>query len=112
MTYRVGELDQRITFQERQGVSDGMGGSTDTWVNISSLSSVWAHVRPKSGKEVTEYDRVNAESSYMFVIRNRSDLLEKYRILWNGEQFNILTVRRPKGRVLYLEIDATYGTPQ
>lgn len=112
MTYRVGELDQRITFQERQSVSDGIGGSVDTWVDIASLSSVWAQVRPKSGREVTEYDRVNAETSYTFIIRNRSDLLERYRIVWDGEPFNILAIPKPKSRALYLSIDAQRGVPQ
>ena len=112
MTYRAGELDQRITFQERQSVSDNLGGSGDTWVDIAELSEVWAHVRPKSGREVTEYDRVNAETKYLFVIRNRSDLLEKYRILWDGEPFNIYAIKKPKGRSLYLEIEGERGTPQ
>lgn len=112
MTYRTGELDQRITFQERQSVPDNMGGSTDTWVDISTLSSVWAHVRPKSGREVTEYDRVNAETGYLFVIRNRSDILEKYRILWGGEPFNIKSILKPKSRSLYLEINGERGVPQ
>lgn len=112
MTYRAGELDQRITFQERQSVPDGFGGSIDTWVDIASLSSVWAHVRPLSGREVTEYDRVNAETKYLFVIRNRSDLLEKYRILWDGEPFNISTIKKPKSRALYIEIEGERGVPQ
>jgi SPP1 family predicted phage head-tail adaptor len=112
MNYRAGELDQRITFQSRQRVSDGMGGTTDTWVNITTLSSVWAHIRPKSGKESTNYERVNAEANYIFAIRNRSDILESYRILWDSEPFNISAVLKPKSRSLYLEIDGERGVPQ
>jgi SPP1 family predicted phage head-tail adaptor len=112
MTFRTGELDQRITFQERISVSDGMGGSVDTWTDIATLSSVWAHVRPKSGREVTEYDRVNAEAGYLFVIRNRSDILDSYRIMWDGLPFNIKARKQPKTRALYLEIDGERGAPQ
>lgn len=112
MTYRAGELDQRITFQERIKTPDGMGGSADTWQNISSLSEVWAHVRPKSGREVTQYDRVNAETSYLFVVRFRDDILERYRILWDGEPFNITSIPKPKSRALYLEITGERGVPQ
>jgi SPP1 family predicted phage head-tail adaptor len=112
MNYRTGELDQRITFQKRQRVSDGMGGSTDTWVNITTLSSVWAHVRPKSGKENKDFQRVNAEASYIFVVRNRSDILASYRIVWDGEPFNISAVLKPKSRSLYMEIDGERGVPQ
>lgn len=112
MSYRVGELDQRITFQSRSQVPDGVGGSVDTWADIPTLSSVWASVRPKSGKETTEYDRVNAETSYVFIIRNRQDLKESYRILWDGEPFNIRVIPKPKSRSLYLSIDGERGAPQ
>lgn len=112
MTYRAGELDQRITFQERQSVPDGLGGSTDTWVNVSTLPTVWAHVRAKTGREVTQYDRVNAETGYLFVIRYRGDILEKYRILWDGEPFNIASISKPKSRSLYMEINGERGVPQ
>lgn len=112
MTYRAGELDQRITFQERVSVSDGIGGSVDTWQNIAELSEVWAHARSKSGREMTEFDRINAERGYLFVLRNRQDIDPSYRILWDGEPFNIKTIKKPKTRALYLEIEAESGVPQ
>tara|TARA_R110002110_G_scaffold415850_1_gene657959 strand:+ start:6998 stop:7327 length:330 start_codon:yes stop_codon:yes gene_type:complete len=106
MTYRAGELDQRITFQERVNVPDGMGGNSFTWQDVAES---WAHVRPKSGREVTQYDRVNAEAGYLFVVRNRSDIKPSYRIEWQGELFNIRVISQPKGRALYLEIEGERG---
>ncbi len=112
MNYRAGELDQRITFQERKSVSDGMGGYTDTWADIELLSSVWSHVRTSSGREVTQYDRVNAEAGNIFIVRNRQDILESYRIMWDGEPYNIESIPRPKKRSMYMEINAERGVPQ
>lgn len=112
MTYRTGELDQRITFQLRQSVPDGLGGSVDTWVDIPVSPVVWAHTRTKGGREVTQYDRVNAEAGNMFIIRNRQDILESYRIVWDGEPYNIISIPRPKTRAQYLEINAERGVPQ
>lgn len=112
MNYRAGELDQRITFQERLSVPDGIGGSSFTWVDIATLSSVWAHVRTAGGREVTEYERVNAEQSYLFVIRNRSDINAAYRIMWDGEPFSIKAVKKPKSRAMYMEIEGERGAPQ
>lgn len=112
MNYRSGELDQRITFQKRSSVPDGMGGSTTTWVNVGTLDTVWAHVRAKSGREVTEFDRVNAQASQLFVIRKRNDILESYRILWDGEAFNIRHIPKPKTRAMYMEIEAERGVAQ
>jgi len=109
MTYRAGELDQRITFQARQVTSDGMGGDSFVWVN---LCDAWARVRPKSGREVTEFDRVNAEAGYLFVVRNRQDITDSNRILWDGEPYNIQVRKQPKKRALYLEIDAYRGVAQ
>lgn len=112
MTYRAGELDQRITFQRRELTPDGMGGNTLAWVDIDELSQVWAHARHKSGREITEFDRVNAEASYLFVIRNRSDILPEYRLIWDGELYNIEYIPKPKSRALYLEITAKNGVAQ
>lgn len=109
MTYRAGELDQRITFQERIKTADGMGGYSYTWEEIPTLSVVSAHARPRSGREREQFDRVNAESSYLFVVRNRSDILESYRIIWNLQPFNIRYIAQQKSRALYLEIEAEQG---
>lgn len=111
MTYRTGELDQRITFQEEVKTSDGMGGNSIAWSDIS-IGEVWAHVRPVGGREVTEFDRVNAEGRYLFVIRNRQDILDSYRIMWDGEPFNIRLRKQPKKRALYLEIEGERGVAQ
>lgn len=112
MNYRPGELDERITFQERVNASDGMGGTTITWQDIPTLADVWAHVRQKSGREVTEFDRVNAEKTHVFVIRKRDDVLESYRILWDGEPFDIVSAPKVKRRSMYMEIEAISGVAQ
>ena len=112
MTFRAGELDQRVTFQKRQSTSDGMGGSSFVWVNIDVSPTVWGHVRPNGGKENIQFERVNAEAGYLFVIRNRQDILESYRILWDNEPFNITVAKKPKTRALYLEIEAERGVAQ
>lgn len=111
MTYRTGELDQRIEFQEKVSTPDGLGGSTFTWATITN-GGAWALARPKSGREVTDYDRVNAEASYLFVVRNRQDVKDSNRILWDGIPYNIRVRKQPKTRALYLEIDGERGVAQ
>lgn len=112
MTYRAGELDQRITFQKRVKTPDNMGGYAFDWVNIDTLSNVWAHARPRSGTERAQFDQVNAEARYLFVVRNRQDIKEEYRIIWDGELFNIRYIPKPKTRALYLEIEGERGVAQ
>lgn len=111
MTFRPGELDQRIAFQEKISTPDGIGGSTFTWATITD-GDAWALARPKSGREVTEFDRVNAEATYLFVVRNRQDVTDANRILWDGVPYNIRIRKQPKTRALYLEIDGERGVAQ
>lgn len=109
MAFRPGELDQYIKIQRESKVSDGYGGSTISWVDYMDL---WAHVRPLSGREVTDFNRVNAEARYLFVVRYPSDIQDNDRIEWDGEYFNIRVRKQPKGRDLYMQIEAERGVAQ
>ena len=42
-------LNRKLELEEAQSVPDGAGGFTDTWV---SLWTVWASVKPRTGREV------------------------------------------------------------
>ena len=109
MAFRPGELDQLIAVEREQAASDGYGGNTVSWV---PLGEVWAHVRPLSGREVTDYQRVNAEARYLFVIRWPIDIKESDSIVWEGERYNIRALKKPKGRDLYCQIEADRGVAQ
>lgn len=106
---RPGKLDQRVTFQAYTITSDGGGGQTKTWADIASAPTVWAHVRSGSGKEQFEEDRTNATGMTVFVIRNRSDIDERMRIVWGGDNHNIRHIARAGSREMYLTITAERG---
>ena len=107
--YTPGELDQRVTFQTLSRTPDGQGGSAEAWADIGT---VWAHVRPRSGKEVEKFDRVNADVFYLMVVRYRSDLVAADRAVWQGVSYNIRSINDAGGRKLYLEMDAQRGVAQ
>jgi SPP1 family predicted phage head-tail adaptor len=104
-TYRSGELDQRVTFRREQQTSDGMGGQSKTWGDVAT---VWAHVRPMSGREREHADRLNAEANYLIVIRYRTDIDETDVAVWKGRQFN-LRFNKDRARSRFLEIEAERG---
>lgn len=104
--FRPGELDQQITIKEPVEVSDGIGGNTTTYAD---KGVVFAHVRPLSGREIADFDRVNDEARYMFVVRWPVDIVETDLIDWEGDQFNIRVIKKPKGRDLYCVIEAERG---
>lgn len=101
--YRPGELDQQITINRLTVSDDGYGGETQT---ATSLGTVWAKVKPMSGKESKDQERVHDVGNYRFIIRRPIfQVLEDDFITWNGGEFNIRMVHDYGNRVLYLEID-------
>ena len=109
MAFRPGELDQRITIMRDVETPDGYGGNTTAPTLIHTL---WALVRPISGNEITDYDRINAKAKYLFVVRYPIDILDSDRIEWEGTSFNIRLRKEPKGRDLYMQIEAERGVAQ
>lgn len=102
----VGELDQRVSIRRETLVADGQGGSTASWADVAT---VWAHVRPKGGREVVNADRVQGQTMYTFVMRYRSDIREADVIRWQGVDYNVRAILDRGGRRLYLEVDAERG---
>lgn len=98
-------LDQRVKFLREVTTPDGMGGSDVTWAEIAT---VWAEVRPMSGREREQAQRLNAQSNYIIVIRNRSDIDETHVAEWKGERFNI-RFARTEARSRWLKIEAERG---
>lgn len=103
---RPGKLDQRIEFFELVKTDDGYGGSNTA---PQSVGEAWAEVRPMSVREREEFQRVNAEAGYVFVVRNRQDLKESYYLEWDGVPYNIRGLKQKSKRALYLEIVAERG---
>lgn len=109
MAFQPGELDQRVKIMRQVLTPDGYGGNAKTWTEIAE---VWAKVMPVSGGEVTDYERVNAEARYLFVIRYPQDVIDSDRLDWDGEGYNIRVRKKPKGRDLYMRIEAERGVAQ
>lgn len=109
MTYRPGELDQRVKVLSKQKVSDDMGGNTTSWVETGEY---WAHVRPMSGREIQDFDTIQGTALYLFVFRNGLEIKDSDRLDWDGEQFNVRFRKQPKGRAMYIEVNAERGVAQ
>ena len=108
--FRPGELDEKIDFFREVRASDGMGGVDITLTEIAG--DVWCKVRPLSGKEAERFDKLNADELTLFVTRYRADIIEKDRIDWNGEEYNIRHIPRTSRRAMYSEFFAERGVAQ
>lgn len=104
---RVGKMRERIQLQSVTLSRDGSGGATETW---TTYATVWAEVRPMSGRERQNAERIEGMADYVFVIRKRDDVTEKHRILWEGRYFNIRFPKQRDSHSAYLEIEAEMGS--
>lgn len=106
MNYHAGMLDQRVGLQSLALTPDDGGGATESW---TTYATVWAHVRPMSGREREQADRVEATSNYMLAVRDRSDIKEGHRVSWGDRYLNIRFVRSTGGRHSFLELECELG---
>ena len=107
MKYRAGELDQFISILRDTETDDGMGGQDLTPVIVAS--DLYARVKPMSGSEAKNFEKLNATMTNSFVIRYRNDILETDRISWGSEDYNIRAIQKAGIRELYLQIFAERG---
>jgi SPP1 family predicted phage head-tail adaptor len=109
MPFRPGELDQKISIERSSNVSDGMGGNVTTWAEVFAP---WALVRPMSGNEKTDFNQVYGDANYLFVVRYPLAVLDRDRIVWDGDYYNIRFRKKPTGRKKYMQITAERGVAQ
>ncbi len=107
--YQAGELDQEINIYRWVYASDGQGGKEKQLSTIEECES--AKQRPMTGNESDRYDKLNAQGTTVFVIRNRDDLNEADLIEWEGEKYNIRYIKNKGLRNSFLEIFCEFGWP-
>lgn len=105
---RIGDLTERVTFQEEVRVGDGGGGYSTTWQDVVT---VWAEVRPLSGRERLHAEQLEATADYRVVIRSRAGLDEAMRVIWPGhpEPGQIRFLGRARSREQFMMIDVEFG---
>lgn len=86
-------LNVHIVFQKNAVVVDAIGNHTNTW---NDYYSCHATVSGEGGKEVSIAGTVVDDSDLSFTVRycRKASVIEstKYRILFSGELYNILSV--------------------
>ena len=87
---RAGELRNYITLQAKIFTRDDTGGEVPEWqdrgVNIP------AAVEPFRGRELMSAKAEESETTIRFRIRYRSDVISAWRILWEGQPYEIIDV--------------------
>lgn len=98
----IGKLRHRITFQDSVPTPDGYKGSSEvTWTNFVT---VWASVKPLTGREYFFSQQVKAEVTHRVKIRYRDDITVKMQILFGTRVFGIESIFDIEERHEVLEI--------
>lgn len=98
-------MRRQITLQSVSSVPDGMGGSTDTVVDVAT--AIPARVEPLQGNELLRAQQTGMQRPHRFTIRYRSDVTGAKTILYDGRTFDIKSIQDPeeKHRELLLQAD-------
>ena len=86
---KVGQMRHRMTIQSQVATPDGMGGSTITWADVAT---VWADIRPVSGAERAQADRLMLDVSHSILMRHRALSATTERLTMDGRVFNVVSL--------------------
>lgn len=99
---------QQIEIQEKQTVSDGMGGTTVSWVTVATVDAV---VMPMSARERLEADRL--ESSVTHKVYMLADdvtaLTATHRLKFGARVFNNARPQDIAEAGAWVRVDAEEG---
>lgn len=90
----IGKLRHRITLQRQIHAQNDYGAVVTTWQGIAT---VWAEIKPISGREYFEASQVQSEVTTQIWIRYRDGIEPTMRVAHNGKQYEIVSVLNYQG---------------
>ena len=87
---KAGRLRHYVSIQQPVETQNSYGEPEVTWDDVST--GVWAGIEPIMGREFFAAKQINAEIEARIVMRYRSDVKAKYRILHGVNEYYIETV--------------------
>tara|TARA_R110000772_G_scaffold42318_1_gene98298 strand:- start:5873 stop:6259 length:387 start_codon:yes stop_codon:yes gene_type:complete len=106
------DFTKEFVIQVITRVSDGQGGLTKTWSNFASVTGF---VELKSGGQVVETtgggSKIDDNEVYIFQFEYIDGVTLAKRIVYNGETYNISSVKALQEVDVWLLIEATKGEP-
>lgn len=85
----AGKLRHRITIQQRSSTQDSYGQPLVAWTDVAT---VWCAIDPLSGRELLAAEAVQSEITHKVVMRYRSGINAKMRVLYGSRIFDIQNV--------------------
>ncbi len=95
MAIRAGELDTRITIEERAATQDAAGEPATTW---DTFADRWASIERTPGSEVWASAQRSGRVPTVFRLRYLEGVKPAMRVVLGTSVFDIRSVVRPSGR--------------
>lgn len=110
---KAGSLNKRATFQRFTSVSDGAGGTTNTW---EDFTTVWAQFSPERAREKIQQGRIASSEAGVIRVRSSSttrQIDDTFRVVLDGVTYNVRSNLNPDQRndmiEFAVETDGTAG---
>lgn len=104
MNIAISDLRTRITFQTPTITTDAGGAQVETWANVATNPTVWAHWVNEHGQEAMQSDALKSTQRAAVTVRHRSDVLTMWRVLKDGEVWQLISVDPVQGQRRWVEM--------
>lgn len=97
----IGKLRHRIILLKQVNEVNDYGASTQTWKRVAT---VWADVRPLSGREYFSAQQVQSEVTTQIWLRHLDGIKPTMRVKFGKRLFEILSVLNTQERNISLQL--------
>lgn len=97
----IGKLRHRITLLKQVNEVNDYGASTQTWKRVAT---VWADVRPLSGREYFSAKQVQSEVTTQIWLRHIEGIKPTMKVKFGEREFEILSVLNTQERDVSLQL--------
>ncbi len=99
---RAGRLRHRVQIQRATETRASDGGTVQTW---RAIGTVWADVRPLTGREQELAGRTASVVSHRVEVRYRDGVDTRCRVVWGDRTFGVVAARNEdeRGRALVMD---------
>lgn len=99
--YCAADLRHAVLIEQHADTVDSVGGQTLVW---STFASVWAMMKPYTGREVVASQQLQSQVTHKIVIRYYAGVTAGMRFNFNGRLMNIRHVINPEERSIWMEL--------
>lgn len=86
---RIGDLRHRVRLEQIVRTPDDAGGASTSW---SLVAEMWAVLRPITGDEALNAERLSGHISHEVVVRHRDEIRPEMRFVLGTRLFDIRAV--------------------